>query len=129
MLETSSGHHNSDSVRPGLHEFLAGTRGAGQVVLRAIANHAGVGVDVVLGRAAAPSPSLNRHPDWTRARAQAERDHPEIPAAMLDMVGRGQLPSEIPGEQAAIDGALVAGLAREWMSAAARAEARRRTAT
>jgi transcriptional regulator with XRE-family HTH domain len=109
-----------------LHEFLAGTRGAGQNVLRAIAIYAGVSVDVVLGLAAPTTPPLNRHGDWAHARAEAERMHPEIPTAFLDLVGQGHIPGETP---ASIDGALVAGLAREWMAAAARAELRRRTAT
>jgi hypothetical protein len=110
-----------------LHEFLSGTRGAGNVVLTAIANYAGVTVDAVLGRASAPStPPLSRHPDWARARAEAAAMHPEIPEEYLDLVGQGHMPGETP---TSIDGALVAGLAREWVSAAARAVAKRRTAT
>jgi hypothetical protein len=109
-----------------LHEFLAGSRGAGMNILLAIADHAGVGVDVVLGRAAAGLPPLNRHPNWKKSREDAERDHPEIPVEWLDEVGKGYL----PGALEEVDGQLVAGLAREWAAAEARAKARaRRSAT
>lgn len=105
-----------------LHEFLAGTRGAGMTMLDALATHAGVGVDVVTGRAVVQRPPLNQHPDWPAARADAARLFPDLSGELLDLVGTGTLPWQDP-----LDGVLVAGLARELASALARNAARKRT--
>ena len=111
-----------------LYEFLQGTRGAGTKLLEGVAAHAKTTVDAVMGRSVPEvvHVPLNRHRDWPKARAEAERMHPEIPVEYLDLVGRGHVPGE-PLES--IDGVLVAGLAREWAAAAARVAARRRSAT
>jgi hypothetical protein len=105
-----------------LYDFLEGNRGAGINLLAGVSLQSGASFETILGRTmAAP---LNQHPDWEQAREAGLRMHPEIPAHYFDAVGRGAAPGE-PREH--IDAVFVAGLAREIMSADARAAARRPT--
>jgi len=109
--------------QPMLHEIIQGTRGAGVSTLIALADYANMSVDAVLGRSATGEAPLRQHPDWPAARAEAEDRHPEIDPSVLDLMGQGWVPGGAPIR---IDGAYVAGLAREYLGVQARSEVRSR---
>lgn len=108
-----------------LHDFLAGTKGAGFQMLDAIAVYAKIPIDALIGRAVTYEPPLNQEPNWDKVRAETIAMHPEIPVDCIDDVGKGSFTSDV---KRLLDEPFLSNLAKEVAGARARVAVKKRRA-